>query len=236
MSPDGETKNEIDFFITDKKLIVEDVDVENDVNIGSDHRPIKMIIKIEERRRFNKKVRTRLSSEALKMKSFEEKLEENLAHGMNTECSDMEDISSKLSAIIKSTSDTLNDREGNRRRPTPREIIRLLAKRRRLKTSDRDRIEFTEISKLIRRKWKEWTALKKTEELEDTIKSRGSIKQTLRRQQLGTNIMISMKNETGEEERQVEGILRTICNFYEKLYSIQGPETDTSAECSGRRE
>jgi hypothetical protein len=237
LSPDGETKNEIDFFIIDKKSIVQDVDIEDDVNVGSDHRPIKMCIKIEEKRKlFHKKVRPRLSTEMLKMKAFEEKLEEKLALGMNTECLDMENISSKLTEIIKITSDTLNDREENRRHPIPREISKLLERRRRLKTFARDRIEFTEISKLIRRKWKEWTALKKTKELEETIKSRGSIKQTTRRQQLGTNIMISMKNENGEEEREVEGILRIICNFYEKLYSMDGPETGTSAECVRRNE
>ena len=37
-SPDGNTKNEIDYIMTDKPSMVTDVTVINRVNIGSDHR------------------------------------------------------------------------------------------------------------------------------------------------------------------------------------------------------
>ena len=39
-SPDGNTKNEIDYIMTDKPSMVTDVTVINRVNIGSDHRMV----------------------------------------------------------------------------------------------------------------------------------------------------------------------------------------------------
>ena len=39
-SPDGNTKNEIDYIMTDKPGMVTDVTVINRVNIGSDHRMV----------------------------------------------------------------------------------------------------------------------------------------------------------------------------------------------------
>ena len=39
-SPDGNTKNEIDYIMTDKPSMVTDVTVLNRVNIGSDHRMV----------------------------------------------------------------------------------------------------------------------------------------------------------------------------------------------------
>ena len=44
-SPDGNTKNEIDYIMTDKPSMVTDVTVINRVNIGSDHRMVMGSIK-----------------------------------------------------------------------------------------------------------------------------------------------------------------------------------------------
>lgn len=45
MSPDGTTKNEIDFVISDKKNTVQDVTVFNKYSVGSDYRLFRAIIK-----------------------------------------------------------------------------------------------------------------------------------------------------------------------------------------------
>lgn len=45
-SPDGKTKNEIDFILTNKKAIVEDVSVLNNFEYNSDHRLVRAIVKI----------------------------------------------------------------------------------------------------------------------------------------------------------------------------------------------
>jgi len=58
-SPDGMTKNEIDFILTDKPDIVQDVKVINKVNVGSDHRMLPGKVKINTRLERQKPIRTK---------------------------------------------------------------------------------------------------------------------------------------------------------------------------------
>ena len=59
-SPDGNTKNEIDYIMTDKPSMVTDVTVINCVNIGSDHRivmgSITLNTRAERRKLLNKNI------------------------------------------------------------------------------------------------------------------------------------------------------------------------------------
>lgn len=50
MSPDGNTKNEIDYITTDKKNIIKDVTVLNNFSVGSDHRIVRAKVKINVKR------------------------------------------------------------------------------------------------------------------------------------------------------------------------------------------
>lgn len=56
-SPDGKTKNEIDYIMTNNKSIMKDVNVLNSFDVGSDHRMVRSIICINkklERRRLHR--------------------------------------------------------------------------------------------------------------------------------------------------------------------------------------
>ena len=63
-SPDGNTKNEIDYIVTDKLSMVTDVTVINRVNMGSDHMmvmgSIALNTRAERRKLLNKNTRTRV--------------------------------------------------------------------------------------------------------------------------------------------------------------------------------
>lgn len=50
ISPDRETKNEIDFILTDKYNTVKDVTTLYKVNVGSDHRMVRCKIRMDQRR------------------------------------------------------------------------------------------------------------------------------------------------------------------------------------------
>ena len=68
-SPDGNTKNEIDYTMTDKPSMVTDVTVINRVNIGSDHRmamgSITLNTRAERRKLLNKNTRTRVDTQMI---------------------------------------------------------------------------------------------------------------------------------------------------------------------------
>ena len=78
-SPDGNTKNEIDYIMTDKPSMVTDVTVLNRVNIGSDHSMVMGFITLntrEGRKLLNKKTRTRVDTQMIgtKKNTFQLKL------------------------------------------------------------------------------------------------------------------------------------------------------------------
>ena len=68
-SPDGNTRNEIDYIMTDKPSMVTDVTVINRVNIGSDHRmvmgSITLNTRAERRKLLNKNTRTRVDTQMI---------------------------------------------------------------------------------------------------------------------------------------------------------------------------
>ena len=68
-SPDGHTRNEIDYIMTDKPSMVTDVTIINRVNIGSDHRmvmgSITLNTRAERRKLLNKNTRTRVDTQMI---------------------------------------------------------------------------------------------------------------------------------------------------------------------------
>ena len=68
-SPDGNTKNEIDYIMTDKPSMVTDVTVINRVNIGSDHMmvmgSITLNTRAERRELLNKNKRTTVDTQMI---------------------------------------------------------------------------------------------------------------------------------------------------------------------------
>ena len=68
-NPDGNTKNEIDYIMTDEPSMVIDVTVINCVNIGSDHRmvmgSIALNTRAERRKLLNKNTRTRVDTQMI---------------------------------------------------------------------------------------------------------------------------------------------------------------------------
>lgn len=222
ISPDGQTKNEIDFFIIDKKDIVQDVDVDNGINTGSDHRAIKMILKpgIEKKKWEYKPRYLRQSTQILNSKNYESILKKNLKIYRKREDQDVEEQLKEIEEVIKKTTCEVTEaREICNRRNIPNEIKKLLERRRRLKRTGKAKVEFAEISKLIRIKWREWSNEKKLNELKETIDSGKSVKQCIRQQQIGTSKMISIKDANGRVRREINEIADVICEYYKNLYS-----------------
>ena len=72
-SPDGNTKNEIDYIISDKPSMVTDVTVKNRINIGGDHSvvmgSITLNTRAERRKLLNKNTRTRVDTQMIGTKN-----------------------------------------------------------------------------------------------------------------------------------------------------------------------
>ena len=85
-NPDGHTKNEIDYIMTDKPSIVTDMTVINRVNNGSDHRmvmgSITLSTRAERRKLLNKNTRTRVDTQMIgtKKNTFQLELKTGSQH------------------------------------------------------------------------------------------------------------------------------------------------------------
>ncbi len=85
-SPDGNTKNEIDYIVTDKPSMVTEVTVINRINIESDHRMvigfITLNIRPEKRKLLNKNTRTEIDTQIIgtKKNTFQLELKKSSLH------------------------------------------------------------------------------------------------------------------------------------------------------------
>lgn len=66
-----------------------------------------------------------------------------------------------------------------------------------------DQTEYTELNKLIRMTIKGWQVGKKLHEVNKAIEKGVSIKNMIRKHKMGTNRIISLKNEYGETKNNI---------------------------------
>lgn len=89
ISPDGKTKNEIDFIISNRKDIVHDVTVLNKVSIGSDHRMIraklKLSVKKERQKMITKTKPVNRWTPPGNIQSYQQMIEETLDGSLKTQ-------------------------------------------------------------------------------------------------------------------------------------------------------
>ncbi|KAI5724415.1 hypothetical protein M8J77_002327 [Diaphorina citri] len=97
-----------------------------------------------------------------------------------------------------------------------------MEKRRRLKRSGLEKIEYAEISKLLRRKLKEWLEERKVKRLVDALENGGKLKERPKVRK----VITCLNDKQGNEIREKDKILDRVKEFYEELYEGQRSEED----------
>ena len=151
-SPDGNTKNEIDYIMTDKPSMVTDVTVINRVNIGSEHRmvmgSITLNTRAERRKLLNKNTRTRVDSQMIgtKKNTFQLELKKNRFAALEAHDDMTTIIQQSALSIAKQTKKQKNPKISSPTRA-------LMKKRREMRenSTPRDHIEYVEICKTIKK-------------------------------------------------------------------------------------
>ena len=105
-SPDGNTKNEIDYIMTDKPSMVTDVTVISLINIGSDHRMVMGSITLntraaERRKLLNKNTRTRVDTQMIGTKTNTFQLELTKMSTALEEHDDMDSLNKNITEMIQ---------------------------------------------------------------------------------------------------------------------------------------
>ena len=134
-SPDGNTKNEIDYIMTDKPSMVTDVTVINRVNIGSDHRmvmgSITLNTRAERRKLLNKNTRTRVDTQMIGTKKNTFQLELKNRFTALEEHDDMDSLNKNMTEMIQQSALSIAKQTKKQKNPKISSPTRALMKKRR---------------------------------------------------------------------------------------------------------
>ena len=183
-SPDGETKNEIYYIMTDKPNMITDVRVINSINIGSDHRMlvsnIRLDTKAERKKLLRKKKLIKVHTREIGIKKKEFQLELKNRFTALQELDDIETLNENITEMIQQTATNIakqNTKRDKSRLSTP---TRALMKKRRemVKNTSRDCIEYTDICKTLKKKAKEDIRKCNLDTIRETIETSKSLKRS----------------------------------------------------------
>ena len=134
-SPDGNTKNEIDYIMTDKPSMVTDVTVINRVNIRSDHRmvmgSITLNTRAEMRKLLNKNTRTRVDTQMIGTKKNAFQLELKNRFTALEEHDDMDSLNKNMTDVIQQSAISIAKQTKKQKKPKISSPTRALMKNRR---------------------------------------------------------------------------------------------------------
>ncbi|XP_044759008.1 craniofacial development protein 2-like [Coccinella septempunctata] len=218
-SPDGRTKNEIDYIITDNKNTVKDVSVLNKFFTGSDHRIVraKIVLNLKkERRNMITKSERNPWRPPTDIDGFQGNIS-NLLEDSERE----ENIEELNDAIVKALSAS---QEKYCPKTQKEEKISastgLLMKERRFKGSQKTTTDEEikamnkQISKAIIKDIRRY----KKEKIEETIENNKSMKVLRRKLRNGKGEMNKLRNKQGNITTNRNEILKTVEEFYQILY------------------
>ncbi|KAL1446846.1 hypothetical protein WDU94_003496 [Cyamophila willieti] len=219
-SPDREVKNEIDFITTNQKHIVKDVTVLNKFNTGSDHRLVRARIEVDikcERRKLITKKREMINIELLKNKKVE--FQSHLGSQLQT--ASAETIGEIIMSTAKQIGGTIKSQKTKK---LSDDTLDLLKKRREMKVDNtRDKIEYSEMCKTIRKRMKEDIEKFNLDAVQKAIEKRKSYKKAKQKLMIGKNQIIAMEGQNGRITDK-DQIVEHIMSFYKTLY--QSTETE----------
>ena len=224
-SPDGNTKNEIDYIMTEKPSMVTDVTVINRVNIGSDHMmvmgSITLNTRAERRKLLNKNTRTIVDTQMIGTKKNMFQLELKNRFTALEEYDDMDSLNKNMTEMIQQSALSIAKQTKKQKKPKISLPTRALMKKRREMIENktpRDHIEYVDICKTIKKEAKEDIRKHNLDEIRETIEASKSLKNVRRTHSLGKNRMITLLDKQGREIQEQDKIMEQIEEFYSELF------------------
>ncbi|XP_072033242.1 uncharacterized protein [Amphiura filiformis] len=208
-SPNGKTKNEIDFILTNKPNTIHDVKVLNKVNTGSDHRMLLCKMKIDTRLERQKLLRPKhrkadLENLKTKKEEFQLELKNRFQTLQEQEDTDLDSWNDQLVDIIQESALKVAGRARKEKESKISDSTKqLLEKRRNMKRDGIgiQNIEYTETCKTIRKKMREDIRKFNTRKIKETIENNRSLKKTNKKLSDGKQKIITLldKKWTGNK-------------------------------------
>ena len=223
ISPNSQTKNEIDFVLSDTPSIFTDVSVLNSFNTGSDHRLLRAHIilntKIERAKMIKKVGKVNSQNLTTKKKEFQLLLTNRFTALSN------DDIDQHCEKITETISKAASEIAGKATYRKPDKLsteTKLLREKRRKMKRDGSRknvIEYSEICKTIRSRMAFEIASFNEKEQLDALEANKGTKTISRKQSLGKQSIPNLKEEDGTIIHDFDRMIKRCEEFYTSLYS-----------------
>ncbi|XP_072046347.1 uncharacterized protein [Amphiura filiformis] len=233
-SPNGITKNQIDFILSSQHGIVEDCSVITSVGISSDHRMVRAKIHIDRKLARLKIIRNQKKSKLniLKLKDLKNDFQLELKNRFA--CLDIEnaDIDTKyelISNTIVEAAEEIASRERKTKQTTEEDKANeeLDKKRKELREvedkSPKQKIEYSQLVKTVRKKRRERSRKRKKQQIESILESGKGPKQITKMNSKKTRIC-QMRQKNGSITTDREESLNVCTEFYQDLYSSKTDE------------
>ena len=214
--------NEIDYILTNKQEIMLNTEVMQRVNIESDHKMICSTIRLNtrmERSRMMRSSAPKINIEALLQRSGEFQIElRNCFIILGNDIGDTEESAKQLSNAIHECSEKVAGKVKNRKEEKLKpETKAMLKKCREMKRKTiRDKIEYTELRKIVRKNMRKDLREANAKRAKDAIETgRGLQKCTTEGKKALTQ---ALKEKDGRETTDRKRILKRCAEFYQELY------------------
>lgn len=237
MSPDGETKNEIDFIMSTKKQIFNDVSVINAVKTGSDHRMVRGTLNLNiklERCRLMKSTLRPAPIQIQNLESFQLELHNRFEC---LDCEDMDDYSNRFVETVHTVgSKFFKTRRTNRTNKLSDPTLDLMKERRDMVLqSSVDAFAYRclnrQISKSVTRDLRRYN----TKCIMEAIEQNKGSKVFTRDRSVGQSQLAKLKTDDGRSVSSKPEIMREVEKFYGQLYtSTRKPVTNLAKDPRAR--
>ncbi|XP_072048312.1 uncharacterized protein [Amphiura filiformis] len=233
-SPDGHTRNQIDFILSSQRGIIQDCGVITNVDIGSDHRMVRAKLHISKRLARLKFIRNEKKSKInilrLREKRPEFQLElKNRFEGLDIEELDLDQKYQTISSTVMEVAAEVAPQEKRRKQITEEDKeIEALDRRRKELTEITDKSipeksEYRELVKTVRKKRRQRSRKKRKEQIEIILKS-GRGPQHIAKLNRRKSRMHQMRQTDGVLTNDRQEILNVCADFYKDLYSSKSNE------------
>ncbi|XP_072051799.1 uncharacterized protein [Amphiura filiformis] len=229
-SPDGHTRNQIDFILSSQKGIIQDCGFITKVDIGSDHRMVRAKLHISKRLARLKFIRNEKKGKITILRLREKRSEFQLELKNRFEGLDIEelDLDQKYQTISSTVMEVAAQEKWRKQTTEEDKEIEALDRRRKLRKeiidkSIPEKSEYRELVKTVRKKRRQRSRKKRKEQIEIILKS-GRGPQHIAKLNRKKSRMHQMRQKDAVLTNDRQEILNVCADFYQDLSSSKSNE------------
>ncbi|XP_037028796.1 uncharacterized protein LOC119069032 [Bradysia coprophila] len=233
-SPDGVTKNEIDYIITNCKSTVKNVTVLNRFTTGSDHRMVRAKVMLNTRFQRAKMIKKKEGIDAQRLYTQNEEFAAKMTaelDDVNNQYETLDELNSKIVETIMGFMESKCKSVQMKESKLSRETLDLIACRVQLiKDGKRDSIEYQDLTKIINKAVKSDLRKYNVQLAQNTIEANCNMKVLRSKMTNAKKEIFKLRDKTGTIQTDRNAILNIAKEFYEDLFSSVRPDPTNTNE------